>query len=118
MVRLLEFLSPLLKQKNSRIYQLKPWVMLAYNNQEHSASGDYFTNIDELSFGNVELGKKYISLSESELGFSPSFGLDYEIKFNDKKRLSMSFSSYIPSDATYLATNRNGLEPWKSFIFG
>ena len=31
--------------------------MLAYNNQEHSASGDYFTNIDELSFGNVELGK-------------------------------------------------------------
>ena len=53
--------------------------MLSYNGQESKTKGDYFVGDNQLSLGNLYAGKKMMSSSESELGFSVSGGTDYRL---------------------------------------
>ncbi len=107
----LEIKSPRTRTKTKKITKITPKVSIAFNGQENQISGDYFQVSDELSFGNLFSPKKFASLSDSETGFGLSLGLDYEILWDGKNKLGLSFGSLLLNSATYDPNINSGLRP-------
>ena len=99
-----------LKNKTSRF--VSPHLMLAYNGQEGATSGDFYWR-RQLSFGNVYSNKKYSSQSESELGVSIAVGIDYEVDWEERRRLNVSFAGTWLEDVTYSNKNLTLLDAGK-----
>ena len=82
---------PLYQKRDTQIRQVIPKIMLSYNGQESKTKGDYFVGDNQLSLGNLYAGKKMMSSSESELGFSVSGGTDYRFDWSDGRALDFWF---------------------------
>ena len=104
---------PMKKTKNDTTSLVSPIFMISYNGQEKRTRGSSFIGHDELTLGNLYSGKKYSSLSESELGISVSSGFDYSIAWAKKQKLNISFGSLWYQDATYMNGESKPLEPKK-----
>ena len=107
----IEVKSPRTRTKKNKTIKITPKVSIAFNGQENQISGDFFQVSDELSFGNLFLPKKFASLSDSETGFGLTLGLDYEILWGSKNKLSLSFGSLVLDSSTYEPNINSGLKP-------
>ena len=74
-------------------YQIKPKIMVSYNEQKGDEIGQYFIGANELSFGNIFAQKKYTSLSESEINFTVSAGVDYNVSWLTGNEFNLSFGA-------------------------
>ena len=107
------FSFPNTKIKNNIHQFISPSLMVSYNQQRGRTDGDFFSGVEELSFGSLFSGKKYSSLSESELGVSISAGVDYKASWANKQSLQLSFGGFWFEDSTYNQSSRKGLEQQK-----
>ena len=107
------FSVPMYQVKNKSVRMFSPKVVLAYNDQKGRTKGDYFIGADKMSFGNIYTGRKYSSLSESELGISVSAGFNYSIDWDDSRALELSFGGLWLADATTFQNKHEGLSPKK-----
>ena len=98
-----------IKRKN-RISFFDPKIAFFFNNQNKDILGDYFIGSDELSWGNLYEGKKIMSLTESELGFSFSVGLENKIFWATGSRMDLSVAASKINDLTYASNVRSGLD--------
>ncbi len=101
------FSIPLYQRTKNSTRVLSPKFMMSYNGQEGRTMGNYFVGENQLSIGNVYNVKKLASSSESELGFSISGGLDYDINWNDGRSLDLWFAGVWLQDLTYVQNQNN-----------
>ena len=102
--------APFIKTKVNLQTVLSPKFVISYNGQEDRTKGDFFIGADELSFGTIYSSKKFSSLSESELGFSFSAGLDYMADLGNGRKFDLSLGTLWLENATYDYSYKNGLE--------
>ena len=90
--------------------------MLSYNGQEGKTKGDYFVGDNQISFGNLYTGKKFMSSSESELGFSVSGGANYRLDWKNGRTLDFWFGGMWFQDSTTFQNEKNNFQP-KTFNY-
>ena len=105
---------PMVNLKSNLTQMLSPKVMISFNGQEGRTEGEFFVSADELTLGNIFSGKKYSSLSESELGVSMSLGVDYSLGWSNQRSLDFSFGSSWIQDNTYNENKSTVLNPKKT----
>ena len=110
--------SPLYLKGNGKTHLLTPKFSLAFTGQENDIIGDYFIGMDELSWGNLNLNKKIMSLTEIETDLSVSLGLENQIFWDTGQRLSISFAAAKIGGMTYQPTSGFGLPSQKLNFLG
>ena len=104
---------PLYQKRDTLTRQLIPKIMLSYNGQEGRTKGDYFVGENQLSFGSLYTGKKFISSSESELGFAASVGTDYRLDWNTDRALGFWLGVVWFQDFTTFKNEKVSFQPKK-----
>ena len=103
------FSLPYIRKKENRTILLGPRLSFSLNGQDNDIAGDYFKGVDELSWGNIYSGSKITSLTESEEGFSVSFGIENEIFWKTGNRLGLSIAASRIHNLTYNPNSSFGL---------
>ena len=100
---------PLSKNMYGNAYQIKPKIMVSYNEQKGDEIGQYFIGANELSVGNIFAQKKYTSLSESEINFTVSAGVDYNVSWLTGNEFNLSFGALRLGGSNDQSRTKNGL---------
>ena len=100
---------PLHQNSTSLKQILTPKVQISISDQTDIINGDAFIGLDELTFANLFSSKKVTSLSESELGATLSFGVDYYSELKNGRTLELSFGALSIDRLTYNSASTKGL---------
>ena len=101
---------PLRKSSEKRSQILTPKVKLSYVEQNSDVDGDHFIGLDELSKGNIFFGNKIVSVSESEIGFGVSSGLEYKSAWHSGHKFEGFLGVSRIQNASYETDYRSGLK--------
>ena len=101
--------TPFYARGKGKLKILSPKLLLSFNDQENDILGDYFIGTEELNWGNIFLGKKIRSLTESETGLAFSLGIERQVFWDNGRQLEVSFAASKIDNLTYTPTLTSGL---------
>ena len=100
---------PLYKSSTNSKQILTPKLQISISDQTDIINGDAFIGSDELNFANLYSPKKVTSLSESELGATLSFGIDFHSEWRSGQKLELTFGGLSIDKLTYNTASQKGL---------
>ena len=97
---------PLYKSSTNSKQTLTPKLQISISDQTDIINGDAFIGSDELNFTNLFSSKKVTSLSESELGATLSFGIDFHSEWRNGQKLELTFGGLSIDKMTYNTSSK------------
>ena len=100
---------PFYSKSERKLSFLTPKALLSFNDHSGKISGDNFVGSDELNFGNLVSAKRIASASESELGYTLGFLVDYGKEWESGERLSVNVGALKFDDLSMPSNQSTGI---------